>query len=119
VDKSAFLDAKKPIDRVQSQAEVIVYSMFNDGPEMVSGSTNGTSGFATPITRTSTPMPSAISRLQKDGIHASQSSASLAAAGKKSELNKRFLGGSKSLDHLSMLLTSCETVSMFCYDLIR
>jgi hypothetical protein len=36
---------------------------------------------------------------------------SLAAAGSKVDADKKYLGGSKALDHLSRLLTSCETVS--------
>ncbi|WVQ63803.1 uncharacterized protein L199_001958 [Kwoniella botswanensis] len=106
------LDAKKPIDRVQSLAETIVFSMSEDSPFAVLPS-----GFAT---GTATPMPSsaptpapvqpAIARLQNgSSMSRSGSSDSLAVAGQKSEANRRYLAGSKALDHLSKLLTSCET----------
>nr|XP_019009928.1 proteasome activator subunit 4 [Kwoniella pini CBS 10737]OCF48709.1 proteasome activator subunit 4 [Kwoniella pini CBS 10737] len=68
------LDAKKPIDRVQSLAETIIFSMSEDSP------------FITLPSEAATPV-----------------------AGQRSERNRRYLAGSKALDHLSKLLTSCET----------
>lgn len=108
------LDAKKPIDRVQSLAETIIFCMAEDAPLMTSSS-----GTATPAPdgkRSATPLPAAITRLQNGGAGSSEmkktgSSDSLMVAGKKSEEDRRYLGGSKALDHLSRLLTSCETVS--------
>lgn len=101
------LDAKKPIDRVQSLAETIIFCMAEDAPVQAtsSGSGTGTPG-------TSTPVPAAISRLQNgEAMKKTGSMDSLAAAGKKSEEDRKYLAGSKALDHLSRLLTSCETVS--------
>ena len=97
------VEAKKPIDRVQSLAEVIVNSMSNDAPPAPTESQAPTPG-------TLTPKPQAVSRLQ-NGIKRSESGDSLAAAGNKGDAEKKYLGGSKALDHLSKLLTSCETVS--------
>lgn len=98
------LDAKKPIDRVQSLAETIIFCMAEDAPVATTTSGNATPG-------TSTPLPPAIARLQNgSNMKKTGSSDSLAAAGKKSEEEKKYLGGSKALDHLSRLLTSCETV---------
>lgn len=94
-------DAKKPVDRVQSQAEVIVYSISEDGPAILSS--NATPG-------SSTPVPKAISRLQNGhSIHRTGSTDSLAAAGRAGDTDRTFVAGSKALDHLSRLLTSCET----------
>ncbi|WVR08974.1 hypothetical protein IAU60_006033 [Kwoniella sp. DSM 27419] len=101
------LDAKKPIDRVQSLAETIVFSMSEDTPlvALPSGAATPTPGMATPA-----PLQPAIARLQNgNSMKRGGSSDSLAAAGRKSEENRRFLAGSKALDHLSRLLTSCET----------
>ena len=98
------VEAKKPIDRVQSLAEVIVNSMSNDAPPAPTESQAPTPG-------TLTPKPQAVSRLQ-NGIKRSESGDSLAAAGNKGDVDKKYLGGSKALDHLSKLLTSCETVSL-------
>jgi proteasome activator subunit 4 len=99
------LDAKKPIDRVQSLAETIVYCMSEDSAQSAPASGNGTPG-------TATPAPQAITRLQNGAtMKKTGSSDSLAAAGKKSEENRSYVAGSKALDHLSRLLTSCETVS--------
>nr|XP_019049698.1 proteasome activator subunit 4 [Kwoniella bestiolae CBS 10118]OCF28628.1 proteasome activator subunit 4 [Kwoniella bestiolae CBS 10118] len=106
------LDAKKPIDRVQSLAETIVFSMSEDSPfaTLASGVATGT---ATPMptsTSSSAPIQPAIARLQNgSSMSRSASSDSLAVAGQKSEANRRYLAGSKALDHLSKLLTSCET----------
>ncbi|EIW66071.1 hypothetical protein TREMEDRAFT_35609 [Tremella mesenterica DSM 1558] len=69
------LDAKKPIDRVQSLAETIIYSISEDAPLLPPSGTD--------ISGTSTPLPS--------------------------EAERRYLGGSKALDHLRSLLTSCES----------
>ena len=99
------LDAKKPIDRVQSLAETIIFCMAEDAPVQV------TSGSGTP--GTATPMPAAVSRLQNgEAMKKTGSTDSLAAAGKKSDEDRKYLAGSKALDHLSRLLTSCETVSI-------
>jgi proteasome activator subunit 4 len=99
------LDAKKPIDRVQSLAEAIIFSMAEDAPVASSASGNGTPGTATPV-------QPAISRLQNgSAMHRSSSADSLAAAGQKSEIDRKYLAGSQALDHLARLLTSCETVS--------
>lgn len=99
------LDAKKPIDRVQSLAEAIIFSMSEDAPVAPAASEAATPGNVT-------PMPSAVSRLQNGAnMHRTSSGDSLAAAGKKSEENRKFVGGSKALDHLSRLLTSLETVN--------
>lgn len=107
------LDAKKPIDRVQSLAETIIFCMAEDAPTL-----STSSGAATPANnalRTATPVPAAITRLQNGAggadMKKTASSDSLMVAGKKSEEDRRYLGGSKALDHLSRLLTSCETVS--------
>ena len=101
------LDAKKPIDRVQSLAETIIFCMSEDSPVALLASSTDTPG-------TATPLPQALSRLQNGhGIKKTGSSDSLAAAGKKSDDDRRYLAGSKALDHLSRLLTSCETVSIF------
>lgn len=98
------IEAKKPIDRVQSLAEAIIFSMSEDAPVPPVASEAATPGNVT-------PMPSAISRLQNGAsMKRTASGDSLAAAGKKSEENRKFLGGSKALDHLSRLLTSLETV---------
>ncbi|WVQ81077.1 hypothetical protein IAT38_003199 [Cryptococcus sp. DSM 104549] len=99
------LDAKKPIDRVQSLAETIIFSMSEDAPPTSSGSA---SGIATPDP--SSKKKSALTRVQlHEEMKRSGSTDSLAAAGQKGEENKRFLAGSKAMDHLSRLLTSCET----------
>ena len=98
------LDAKKPIDRVQSLAETIIFCMSEDAPAALPPSGVETPGLMTPV-------PPAFSRLQNGhGIKKTVSSDSLAAAGQKSEDDRRYLGGSKALDHLARLLTSCETV---------
>ena len=99
------LDAKKPIDRVQSLAETIIFCMSYDAPEAVP------SGQATPSANGSTtPMLPAVSRLQNGAaMKRGGSSDSLALAGKKEDAHRRYLAGSKALDHLSRLLTSCET----------
>jgi proteasome activator subunit 4 len=96
------LDAKKPIDRVQSLAETIIYSMAEDAP-VAAPSTSATPGVAT-------PQNPALARVQ-NGMKRSSSSDSLAAAGQRSEADTRVMAGCKALDHLSRLLTSCETVS--------
>nr|XP_018259276.1 proteasome activator subunit 4 [Kwoniella dejecticola CBS 10117]OBR81434.1 proteasome activator subunit 4 [Kwoniella dejecticola CBS 10117] len=107
------LDAKKPIDRVQSLAETIVFSMSEDSPFVALPSGTATPDTATPLpnsARNATPIQPAISRLQNGSSMArSASSDSLAVAGQKSEIDRRYLAGSKALDHLSKLLTSCET----------
>ncbi|ORX39177.1 putative membrane protein [Kockovaella imperatae] len=92
------LDAKKPIDRVQSLAETIIFCMSHDAPEQ--------SGHATP----SNSVHAAVSRLQNGAsMKRGDSTDSLAQAGKSSDANRRYLAGCKALDHLSRLLTSCET----------
>ncbi|ORY33092.1 putative membrane protein [Naematelia encephala] len=97
------LDAKKPIDRVQSLAETIIFCMSEDAPMRTSASAQATPGM-------STPLPKDISRLQNGtSITRAGSSDSLAVVGRKVEENRTYLGGSKALDHLSRLLTSCET----------
>ena len=100
------VEAKKPIDRVQSLAEMIIFSMSEDAPAAPVASAAATPGNVT-------PMPAAVSRLQQTGpaMNRSSSADSLAAAGKKSDDDRKFVGGSKALDHLSRLLTSLETVS--------
>lgn len=107
------LDAKKPIDRVQSLAETIIFCMAEDAPPLTSSS--GTVTPAPDGKRSATPLPSAITRLQNglsggSDMKKTASSDSLMVAGKKSEEDRHYLGGSKALDHLSRLLTSCETV---------
>ncbi len=98
------LAAKKPIDRVQSLAETIIFCMSEDAASAPPPSNGGTPG-------TMTPVPQAFTRLQNGlAIKTLGSSDSLAAAGQKSETDRRYLAGSKALDHLSRLLTSCETV---------
>jgi proteasome activator subunit 4 len=98
------LDAKKPIDRVQSLAEIIIYSMAEDAPMAPTVSASATPGTATPVNP-------ALSRLQNGAdMKRTGSTDSLAAAGKKSDADTRVMAGSKALDHLSRLLTSCETV---------
>lgn len=103
------LDAKKPIDRVQSLAETIIYSMSEDAPVASSTSATATPG-------TATPANPALTRVQNGsngvGMKRTSSADSLAAAGQKSEADSRVLAGSKALDHLSRLLTSCETVRL-------
>jgi proteasome activator subunit 4 len=96
------VEAKKPVDRVQSLAEAIIYSMSHDAPQASTDSQAATPG-------TSTPRPQAVSRLQ-NGVKRTASGDSLAAAGQKGDEDRKYLGGSKALDHLSKLLTSCETV---------
>lgn len=99
------LDAKKPIDRVQSLAETIVFCMSEDAPTTASGT-------ATPTPGTATPAQPAIARLQNgSALKREGSTDSLAAAGKKGDEQRKHLAGSKALDHLSRLLTSIETVS--------
>lgn len=107
------IDAKKPIDRVQSLAETIVFCMAEDAAFAPPPSTIETPGHMTPIGRQATPVPLALSRLQNGLLmKRTASTDSLAAAGKTSQENRKFLAGSKALDHLSRLLTSCETVGL-------
>ncbi|WVQ73567.1 hypothetical protein IAR50_003145 [Cryptococcus sp. DSM 104548] len=80
------VEAKKPIDRVQSLAETIVYSMSEDSLPAISTA----SGVATPVKMTK-----------------GKGKENLGGIGGKKE--RRYLGGSKALDHMSRLLTSCET----------
>lgn len=94
------IEAKKPIDRVQSLAEAIVNSMSNDAPAAPTESLAPTPGNLTPRQQPGSKTPNG-KRLGD----------SLAAAGSKGDADKKYLGGSKALDHLSRLLTSCETVS--------
>lgn len=94
------IEAKKPIDRVQSLAEAIVNSMSNDAPSAPTESVAPTPGNLT-------PRPG--SKVQ----NGTKTTDSLLAAGNKGDTDKKYLGGSKALDHLSRLLTSCETVSPF------
>ena len=98
------LDAKKPIDRVQSLAETIIFCMSEDAPVAPPPSGGETPGMMTPV-------PQSISRIQNGhAMKKTASSDSLAAAGQKGESDRRYLAGSKALDHLTRLLTSCETV---------
>ena len=98
------LDAKKPIDRVQSLAETIIYCMSQDAPIAEPASNIETPSGGTPV-------PLAVSRLQNGhGLTKSTSTDSLAAAGQRGDHDRRFLAGSRALDHLARLLTSCETV---------
>lgn len=100
------LDAKKPIDRVQSLAEIIIYSMAEDAPVAPTASASATPGTATPVNP-------ALKRVQNGNgadMKRTTSTDSLAAAGKKSDAETRVMAGSKALEHLSRLLTSCETV---------
>ena len=100
------LEAKKPIDRVQSLAETIIFCMSEDAPVAQTRSSLQTPG-------TMTPVQPGISRVQNGtSLKRGDSSDSLAAAGQKSDADRRYLGGSKALDHLSRLLTSCETVGV-------
>lgn len=96
------LDAKKPIDRVQSLAETIVFSISEDALPLISEGTGTATGTGTP-SGVATPLGKGAVGKVKD---------SLAAVGRKEELHRRYLAGSKALDHLSKLLTSCETVSI-------
>jgi proteasome activator subunit 4 len=67
------------------------------------------SSVATP--GTATPQLPALKRVKTDtnGLHPSSSSDSLADAGRKAEATKTYLGGSRSLEHLAKLITSCES----------
>lgn len=99
------MDAKKPIDRVQSLAETIIYSVAEDAEPAKSSSATATPGTATPVNP-------ALNRVQNgSGMKRNDSSDSLAAAGQKGDAERKYMAGSKALDHLSRLLTSCETVS--------
>lgn len=99
------LDAKKPIDRVQSLAETIIYCIADDAPATTTGSATATPGNATPANP-------AIARVQNGSAMKRTGSAdSLTAAGQRGDADRRYMAGSKALDHLSRLLTSCETVS--------
>jgi proteasome activator subunit 4 len=99
------LDAKKPIDRVQSLAETIIYCVAEDADAAKSTSATATPGTATPVNP-------AVSRLQNgSNLKRGASSDSLAAAGERGDADRKYMAGSKALDHLSRLLTSCETVS--------
>ena len=113
---SKILDAKKPIDRIQSLAETIVYCISEDATA-VGPSPSGMATPSVPPSRTETPVHSAINRLQNgsSSMHRGNSSDSLATAGKKSDEHRKYLGGSKALDHMARLLTSCETVSVYLY----
>jgi proteasome activator subunit 4 len=98
------VEAKKPVDRVQSLAEAIIYSISHDAPPAPTESQSATPGNLT-------PRNPAVTRLQ-NGVKRSASGDSLAAAGQKGDEDRKYLGGSKALDHLSKLLTSCETVGL-------
>lgn len=67
------------------------------------------SSVATP--GTSTPQNPALKRVKTNhnGLTPSASSDSLADAGRKAEATKTYLGGSRSLEHLAKLITSCES----------
>lgn len=110
------LDAKKPIDRTQSLAEVIIYSMAEDSPIAPFGtgpptrSATPAPGHATPAgNNTSSADPIARLRNGATDMTRMSSTDSLAAAGERIELHHKYLAGSKALDHLSRLITSCET----------
>ncbi|BEI84863.1 hypothetical protein CcaverHIS002_0502640 [Cutaneotrichosporon cavernicola] len=111
------LDAKKPIDRTQSLAEVIIYSMAEDSAIMPFGTNSvptraatpaephyptysGNQNYLDPLTR----VKNGFTAMSRSG-----STDSLAAAGERIEASKKYLAGSKALDHLSNLITSCET----------
>lgn len=101
------LEAKKPIDRVQSLAETIIYCIAEDADAARTGSATATPGTATPVNP-------ALARVQTGAaFKRSGSQDSLAAAGQQGDAERKYMAGSKALDHLSRLLTSCETVS-FC-----
>jgi len=76
--------------------------MAEDAPAKPSSST------ATP--GTATPQNPAMKRVKTGagGLHPSASTDSLAAAGRKAEATKTYLGGSRALEHLAKLITSCE-----------
>jgi proteasome activator subunit 4 len=111
------LEAKKPIDRTQSLAEVIVYSMAEDSPILPFGTNAAPTRAATPgpgaAPGTATPHgKDAMSRVRNGGVAEmtrTGSTDSLAAAGERIERSKKYLAGSKALDHLQRLITSCET----------
>lgn len=81
-------------------ATIIVYSMAEDS-EILEG---GESASATP--GNVTPVPSAISRLKS--VATSDSTNSLVEAGKKAELSRKSVGGSKSLHYLHNFLQASE-----------
>lgn len=108
------LDAKKPIDRTQSLAEVIIYSMSEDAPVAPFGTTGAPTRAATPAPGLSSHHASngnPLSRVRNGDVAMSRtdSTDSLKAAGESIERSKKYLAGSKALDHLSQLITSCET----------
>lgn len=106
------LDAKKPIDRTQSLAEVIIYSMSEDAPVAPFGTTGAPTRAATPAFTPHHPSSvDPITRVRNGDVAMSRtdSTDSLKAAGESIERSKKYLAGSKALDHLSRLITSCET----------
>lgn len=108
------LDSKKPIDRTQSLSETIVYSMAEDSPIAPFGTATAVpTRSGTPAEGRSTNYHSAdpVARLRNGFTEMSRSGStdSLAAAGERIEASKQYLAGSKALDHLSTLITSCET----------
>ncbi|KAL7421289.1 Proteasome activator BLM10 [Cryptotrichosporon argae] len=106
------LDAKKPIDRTQSLAEAIVFSMAEDAPVAPLATTAPPSAAVTPA---AVHKGDPFARLKAEDakrpwpMSRSTSTDSLAAAGERHEASKKYLAGSKALDHLSRLITSCET----------
>nr|ODN78210.1 proteasome activator subunit 4 [Cryptococcus depauperatus CBS 7841] len=87
------LDAKKPVDRVQSLAETIVFSMSEDSlPMSPNSGVNTPSGIATPT-----------------GMSAGKGPLGRVLAQEGESQQRRYLAGCKALDHLNQLLTSCET----------
>lgn len=90
-----------PVPVVADFATIIVYSMAEDS-EILEGveSTSATPGNITPVS-------SAISRL-KTAATTSASTDSLVEAGKKAELSRKSVGGSKSLHYLHNFLQASE-----------
>lgn len=85
-------------------ATIIVYSMAEDSDIVeASESVSPSPGIAT---GTATPIPSAVSRLKSQPANASTDS--LVEAGKKAEMSRRSVGGSKSLHYLNNFLQASE-----------
>lgn len=107
-------DSKKPLDRTQSLAEVIIWSMAEDSPIAPVGTAAVPTRSGTPADNHSTPVPpnaGPVARV-KNGLtpmSRSGSSDSLAAAGERIEASKKYLAGSKALDSLATLIRSIES----------
>lgn len=87
---------RRPTSRLHSLSLLIVYSMCEDAPE-----SSASSGAVTPR--------EPLKRKNLNGLHAVESTDSLAAAAKKEDARQACLAGSKALEHLNKLLLSCET----------